>query len=244
MSALSAAQILSAWEAGRHQHPLDRALTLLAARPAGPAPRSELAALPIGERDRGLLAVRTATLGPVVEVLSSCPGCGGKVEFDFDTADLQGSPPGHPGATTDIEFAGQSWRFRLPTSVDLAAISGISDEKSALQRLAGQCLVAESSGDAPPVPEWSAAALELLQQQMGELDPQAEIQLGLRCPACAHRWQETFDIADFFWRELAAQSRQLLHDVDVLARTYGWSEAEILSLSPARRQAYLELAGA
>jgi len=243
MSALSAAQILSVWDAGRHQHPLDRALTLLAAGQPD-RPRSELAALPIGERDRGLLAVRAQTLGPVVELLSVCPGCGGKVEFDFDTADLQVSPGTATGTTAEIEFAGRAWRFRLPTSVDLAGISGIPDEKSALQRLAGKCLVSETPGDAPVVPEWSAAALELLQQRMGELDPQAEITLDLLCPACAHRWHETLDIADFFWRELAAQSRQLLHDVDLLARTYGWSESEILSLSPARRQAYLELADA
>jgi hypothetical protein len=29
--------------------------------------------------------------------------------------------------------------------------------------------------------------------------------------------------------------------VDVLARAYGWSERQILSLSHARRQAYLEI---
>lgn len=242
MSALSAAQILSVWETGRHQHPLDRALTMLAAGLPG-RPRSELAALPIGGRDRGLLAVRAETLGPVVELVSACPACGDRVEFDFAIADLQVTPGAVPGTTAEIEFAGRSWRFRLPTSVDLAGISGITDEKSALHRLAGQCLLPPGPGDGPSGPEWSAATLDLLQQRMGELDPQAEITLDLLCPACAHHWQENFDIADFFWREIAAQSRQLLQDVDVLARTYGWSEAEILSLSPARRQAYLELAG-
>lgn len=242
MSALSAAQILSVWETGRHQHPLDRALTMLAAGLPG-RPRSELATLPIGERDHGLLAVRSETLGPVVELVSACPSCGDRVEFDFETADLLVSPGTVPGATAEIEFAGRSWRFRLPTSADLAGISGIPDEKTALHRLAGQCLMPENPGDGLTVPEWSAATLDLLQQRMGELDPQAEITLDLLCPACAHRWHETFDIADFFWREIAAQSRQLLHDVDGLARTYGWSEAEILSLGPARRQAYLELAG-
>ena len=242
MSALSAAQILSVWETGRHQHPLDRALTMLAAGLPG-RPRSELAALPIGGRDRGLLAVRSETLGSVVELVSACPSCGDRVEFDFETADLLVSPGTVPGATAEIEFAGRPWRFRLPTSVDLAGISGLSDEKSALHRLAGQCLLPENPAAGLTVPEWSAATLDLLQQRMGELDPQGEVRLDLLCPACAHRWQENFDIADFFWRELAAQARQLLHDVDILARAYGWNESEILSLSPARRQAYLELAG-
>jgi hypothetical protein len=31
-------------------------------------------------------------------------------------------------------------------------------------------------------------------------------------------------------------------EVDALARAYGWREADILALSPARRAAYLELA--
>ncbi len=242
MSALSAAQILSVWETGRHQHPLDRALTMLASGLPGRL-RSELAALPIGERDRGLLALRSATLGPVVELVSVCPACGGAGEFTFETADLQVAPGAVPGAMAEIEFAGRSWRFRLPTSVDLAGISGIPDEQSALHRLVSQCLLPDNPGDGQTVSEWSAAALDLLQLRMSELDPQGEVRLDLLCPVCAHHWQESFDIADFFWRELAAQARQLLHDVDILARAYGWNESEILSLSPARRQAYLELAG-
>jgi hypothetical protein len=52
-----------------------------------------------------------------------------------------------------------------------------------------------------------------------------------------------FDAGSFFWSELGAWARRLLHEIHSLARAYGWSESEILTLSPARRQAYLELIG-
>ena len=43
------------------------------------------------------------------------------------------------------------------------------------------------------------------------------------------------------WTEVQAHAAQLLRDVHLLASNYGWREAEILNLSPVRRQAYLEL---
>jgi hypothetical protein len=76
---------------------------------------------------------------------------------------------------------------------------------------------------------------------MATADPAAEVLLNLQCPLCTHSWQAFFDIAAFFWTEISAHARRLLHEVDALARIYGWDEAEILGLSPTRRQAYLEL---
>ena len=77
--------------------------------------------------------------------------------------------------------------------------------------------------------------------QMAEVDPQANLQLDLSCPACGHRWQVLFDIGSFFWSELNAWAQRLLAEVHVLASAYGWREADILNLSPSRRQFYLGL---
>jgi len=76
---------------------------------------------------------------------------------------------------------------------------------------------------------------------MAAADPQADLQLALACPQCAHRWQPVFDIARFLWQELHAWALRTLRDVDTLAHAYHWAEADILALSPRRRQAYLEL---
>ena len=93
---------------------------------------------------------------------------------------------------------------------------------------------------------WSAevphAIWQAVQRKMSELDPQAEVHFELSCPSCGHQWLALFDIAHFLWTEVAALARRLLHEVSILARTYGWSEGEILRLSPARRRVYLELA--
>jgi hypothetical protein len=79
---------------------------------------------------------------------------------------------------------------------------------------------------------------------MLEADPQAEIILRLTCPACGHQWELLFDIADFFWTEIAVQAQRLLREIDTLARAYGWTEREILSLPAQRRQSYLEMLAA
>jgi hypothetical protein len=47
----------------------------------------------------------------------------------------------------------------------------------------------------------------------------------------------------FFWREIQSAARRIVLEVDALARSYGWSEAEILNMTPARRQLYLEMVG-
>ena len=42
-------------------------------------------------------------------------------------------------------------------------------------------------------------------------------------------------------REVAAAARRLMADIHELASAYGWSEAAIVSMSTARRAAYLEM---
>jgi hypothetical protein len=78
--------------------------------------------------------------------------------------------------------------------------------------------------------------------RMAEADPQADTELRLRCEVCEHGWSALFDIPSFLWTELDAWARRALYDVHTLARAYGWTESDILRLSPRRRQHYLELA--
>jgi hypothetical protein len=79
---------------------------------------------------------------------------------------------------------------------------------------------------------------------MAEADPLADIQLGMTCPFCDHRWRVVFDIVSFLWTEIEAWAWRMLADVHTLAQAYGWGEREILTLSPTRRQFYLDMVGA
>ena len=72
-------------------------------------------------------------------------------------------------------------------------------------------------------------------------DPVAEIRIALRCPACGNEQDEVLDIATFLWAEVAALAKRLLREVHALASAYGWTEAEALSLSAARRSLYMEM---
>jgi hypothetical protein len=89
-----------------------------------------------------------------------------------------------------------------------------------------------------------ADVLGAVEDQMAAADPQADVRLALSCPACGHQWQEVFDIVSFLWGEVQAWALRLLREVHTLASAYGWSEADILALSPQRRQMYLEMVGA
>jgi hypothetical protein len=78
---------------------------------------------------------------------------------------------------------------------------------------------------------------------MAEVDPQADLQVELSCPACGEEWQAQFDIESLVLCEICSGAQNILSEVHRLARAYGWSETEILNLSPWRRQFYLGLAG-
>jgi hypothetical protein len=61
----------------------------------------------------------------------------------------------------------------------------------------------------------------------------------LCCPECGRRWEVVFDIGGFLWAEINDWAEHTLRTVHSLAEAYGWSEREILNLSPLRRQLYL-----
>lgn len=241
MQSLSAAKILALWEAGRTQHALDRALTiLLAASPA--VSRDTLADLTIGERDARLLQLRALVLGSHAEGFTECPRCAERVEFPFDiVALLEGRALSRPSATStryEIETNGYKITYRLPTSRDLAEVVQAPESVEALHLLVEACVLEPNDAKLPD------EAIEALSLAMLAADPQAETTLRLTCPACAHEWESFFEISEFFWSEISAQARRLLREIDALARAYGWTEREILNLPAQRRQTYLELVAA
>ena len=229
MQSLSAEKILAVWEAGRAQHALDRALTILAAASPG-ASRDTLADLSIGERDTRLLQLRSLLLGPHAEGFAECPHCQEPIEFPFDAAAFTPGPEGRASARPVSETL-----LRPPTSRDLAASVAAPDNATAVQVLVERCT---GRVDLPN------DDVEALSRALLEVDPQAEILLRLTCPACAHEWDLPFDVAEFFWKELVVHAQRLLREIDALARAYGWTEREILNLPAQRRQTYLEMLAA
>jgi hypothetical protein len=227
MRALSANELLSVWECGNGQPPVQRALSMLAAG-CPEASSDSLTRLTIGQRDARLLELREVTFGPGLTGVTDCPECGEKIELTLNSSDLHSATAGELATEVAVKANGREVRFRLPTSADLLAAGNP-------EQLLERCLL---SGGNHVRQNLRTAASE----KMSSADPMADIRLPLNCPSCEHKWEAPFDIVAFFWREISATAQRLLREVHTLASAYGWTETEILSLSPTRRRAYLELA--
>jgi predicted RNA-binding Zn-ribbon protein involved in translation (DUF1610 family) len=218
--------------------------------------RDQLVDLSIADRDRKLLSLREQTLGPELEGQASCPQCGERLEFSVRTTDFQASlrAQAEPGGQT-LEVGEIKLHFRLPTSRDLAAVAVANEVERSRRLLAIRCVTGVTGvgapGDAPRAQanDQAVALAELpdnvigaLSARMAEADPQSEILLDFTCPACGREWRNALDIASWFWTEIKALAKRLLREVHVLARAYGWREQDILAMSAARRQAYLDMA--
>jgi hypothetical protein len=242
MRTLAARDLLQVWEWGEGQHPVDRALALLAVA-CPEMTRDELAALSIGQRDVLLLALRELAFGPRLDGFAECPECCERLEFTVNVADLRTADSAEPTeAELTLAVEGFDVRFRLPDSLDLAAVAHCDDVGVARDLLVKRCMLHARQGEVEiavgAVPETVITALAA---HVVERDPLSEVQLDLHCPECGHGWPMLLDIVSFFWAEISAQAKRLLHDVHTVARAYGWREADILCMSARRRQLYLEM---
>lgn len=239
MRALSGQDLLYIWETGLRQHPLNQALIMLSlALPD--LTREELALLSVGQRDGHLLCIREQLFGPRLDGFTKCPACREQLEFSLQVADLRFTPPRQ--LENSLTADGYAVSFRLPNSRDLLAAAGSANVAGGRSYLIAQCVLKASRGgediEVSALPEHVIAALA---KKIADSDPQSEVKLKLNCPSCGHDWELLFDITTFLWSEINTAAKRLLHEVHLLARFYSWSEADILTMSPARRQFYLEL---
>lgn len=249
-ASLSAGELLDAWEAGRRQPPWARPAALLGT--GGTAPEDGPEALPVGERDRRLAALRRSVFGPTVAATAACPACGEPAELSFTFDEVLPPPAPAPGeggpAAGAVGHAGYDVRFRLPTTADLAAVAAArpGDAAGAAEALLGRCVLGATgpSGTAVDDAALPAEVADAVSAAIAAADPAADVELQLACPGCGQRWTSPLDVGAFVWQEVDAWAERTLLEVDALARAYGWPEPAVLALSPWRRQRYLELAGA
>jgi hypothetical protein len=239
MRALNQVDCLALWESGQELHPIDQGL--LAVQAAFPETRGEsVADWPLGRRNRALVQLHCATFGAKLSGWTRCRQCGEPLEFTADGVAMAQTALGE--RDTVVSVSGRS--FRLPTSRDLARIAVQAEAGDAAPQLLNLCLVAREATDGPANEEsstaWSEEELELIGSRLAQADPLAEIVLDFQCPVCQESFEESLDLASFFWSELEGCARRLLFDVHILASAYGWSEAEILALSQPRRNFYLK----
>jgi hypothetical protein len=240
-------EFVTIWERGLERLPFERALDLLEAA-CPERSRKELMALSIGQRDSLLFALREKSFGASMTVLASCPQCQQPLEMEMETLQLCGAGDVGSGALPEdvsITVPNHEYRLRAPNTADLASAAGM-DSESASSHILSRCLSETiPSGASIPIidAEITKEVADKALAAIVTLDPVADISLQLSCASCAHNWSERFDIVSFFWAELEGLARRILREVHELAINYGWSEAEIMALSPLRRQFYLEMTG-
>lgn len=244
MHAPSTTELLRVWEEGSVRSPERRSLLLLASACEELSPE-QLVGLSAGQRDARLLALREELFGAQLACLDTCPGCGEHVEVQLTVGDLRReSAPTRP-ATLSLARDETEILFRLPTCRDLLRIDRTHTPEAHRRQLLDTCILEirrpGGNGSAACAHELDEAAADAIEAAMAEADPQADVDLDLRCPECGHAWHTPFDIGAFLWTEIHHWARRLLRDVHRLASAYGWCESDILALSAPRRQAYLDL---
>jgi hypothetical protein len=240
---LAGRDLLTVWEAGSVEGRVQRPLTAL--RLCFPElTHDELAGLPVGDRDALMFAVHAATFGPQLECLARCPQCQESVEFTLGADALPDAPAPRfePPEYRAFEVDGRVLEYRLPDSRDLAAASTLDDAAEARALLAMRCVrdLEGSGGASSDMPEGVIVALSM---EIAKRQPWADIQVALACPTCGASWDSALDLSEFVWGEISAEARRLAREVHSLARAYGWAEADILAMTPARRRTYLALLG-
>jgi hypothetical protein len=232
--ALTEPGLLAVWEAGRGAGRVRRALLLAAAAGADPASAADLA---LGRREELVLGLRERCFGGTFDCAVNCPSCGEELELELTADDVRvPAPRGEHRLAHD----GFDVEFRLVTSRDLLAVDPAA--AGARRALLGGCVVtARRGGRQVRVDELTDGVLDALAAALSTQDPQAGVVLPLDCAGCGHEWESPFDVGEYLWAELDAYARRLLLDVHQLASAYGWTEDDVLAVSPGRRQVYLDL---
>ena len=221
---LAPGALIELWERGAARGPLERGLLLLGA--AAPEIAADaLADVDLRTRDAHVFALRAVLFGMRFTGVADCPRCAVRLEFSCDGAALR---PAQITSTRNADIA-----VRLPNSRDLAlALDAGAGEDDCARRLVERCCTL-TDGD------WDDARYGAAEAALDAEVGAAHTQLTLCCADCGSTWQSPFDICGWLWSELERHVCGLLDDVHRLASRYGWDEARILALHPARRAAYL-----
>ncbi|MGB7539947.1 MAG: hypothetical protein WBM17_15510 [Anaerolineales bacterium] len=227
---------------------LGRCLTRLG--PFSPVPAEMAGALSVGDREALLLHLRRLTLGERMQCVLACPapGCGAKMDLELSVSALLQPPYADAPEQHEVTVSenGDSFRvrFRLPTGADQEVAAGTArrDLPAAAGLVLNRCVVEVTRHpDGGPLDSLPPAVVSALPEIMAGLDPQAETRLDLKCPDCGRGFSTVFDMADFFFRELAGLSENLYREVHLLAFYYHWSETEIMNMTARKRRRYLYL---
>lgn len=199
-------------------------------------------ALPVGARIAGLLAVVSRTCGDRLDCSVSCTraDCSATLEFSLSVSALESVGEKTSDAPIEVRLPeGDAVHFRLPSGADLRRWrqAGFAGPEDARFRLV-QGLAVEGGEHLPAKPGlW----IDAVAQAMESADPLVAFRCEVRCPDCGTQQEHVVDLERIALTRLAEAQREIIGEVHHFARHYGWSEAETLAVSGARRRQYRAL---
>ena len=204
--------------------------------------------LSAGDRERLVLALCARLLGPEVDLITTCQSCGALAEVPVRFADVAGASE-QSGVTAESQVelvAGDArWvaRLRPPAGADLERAA--RDGPQAARDLIVSCIekLTDPSGHRVAQSELPAACESAAADALLALDPAAESLIEIECPSCAKPIDALLDGYAILQCGLGGANR-IYDDVFRIARTFHWSEHEILSLPLRRRRHYVAIAEA
>jgi hypothetical protein len=159
-----------------------------------------------------------------------CDDCGAPFDVRVNLDELPVKPASDGFPFAPVTTAAGPVRARVPTGADQAAIAG-DDSDDPVAALLRCCVEG-------PEPEGTDA--DRVQAAIAAVSPEVTREVQTACPACGRpAWVEVDPYV-----ALRLDLDGLLDDVDALARSYGWTEPDVLRLPRDRRRRYLARAGA
>ena len=197
-------------------------------------------AQPVGARTAALLALlRASESRDALALTLRCEACGAPFEIELEHQALAGLGRAQPQLQMQLQLqlereGAEPLMLRLPTGEDLRAwhaLQPTAHDAAARAMLERLCV----AGTPRPGDEAAAAAA------LAQADPLVAFSVACSCPSCGAAAEPDIDLESLALQRLAARQRGLLHEVHALASHYGWTEAQVLAVPPARRAQYLDL---
>jgi hypothetical protein len=211
-------------------------VTALLAACAAPGDSAYWWAQPVGERVAAmlrLLAISTGVEALALQARCPRPACGELYEFELPLERLLAQP--RAVGPVRVRLDGERMiSLRPPCGRDLSAWRQWRGEPVGELRarmLASLLIDGHAAADDEPA----------IAEALSAVDPLSGFAVDCPCPACATASAVRVDLEALALGHLARMQRALLREVHVFAGHYGWSEAQVFAVPPARRMRYLAM---
>jgi hypothetical protein len=188
------------------------------------------------KRLQALLAITIATHGRELLLHVRCANeqCGEEVELPLDlTLFIQDADD----EEFEFDVDSKTVTARVPNGTDQQ--QWMRTQNHSAKALARKLIL--RVGDRQPANDWDIPEDWLIEfnESLMRHDELMTLKINSNCPFCSREFNCAVDLETQLLVVLSMVQQKILHDVHQIALAYHWSEAEIVRLTPARRNFYL-----